>query len=98
MQNCVFVLDQDGQALMPCSPRKARLLLRAKEAKPVSKTPFTIQLLKPVSSYKQNLVVGFDSGQRYIGIAVVREKTVLYQAQVSLRQDVKDLIEKNLSP
>ena len=94
VQNCVFVLDQYGQALMPCSPRKVRLLLRAKEAKPVSKTPFTIQLLKPVSSYKQNLVVGFDSGQRYIGIAVVREKTVLYQAQVSLRQDVKDLIEK----
>ena len=39
-------------------------------------------------------MVGFDSGQRYIGIAVVREKTVLYQAQVSLRQDVKDLIDK----
>ena len=94
MQNCVFVLEQTGQALMPCSPRKARLLLQAKEAKPVSKTPFTIRLLKPVSSYKQKLVVGVDSGQRHIGIAVVREKTVLYQAQVSLRQDVKDLIEK----
>ena len=87
MQNCVFVLDQNGQALMPCSPRKARLLLKAKEAKPVSKTPFTIQLLKPVSSYKQELVVGIDTGQKHIGIAVVRDNTVIYQAQVTLRQD-----------
>ena len=94
MENQVFVLDHKGRALMPCSPRKARLLLQGKKAKPVSKTPFTIQLLAPTHSYKQDLVVGFDSGQRYIGIAVVREKTVLYQAQVSLRQDVKDLIEK----
>ena len=97
MQNCVFVLDQNGQALMPCSPRKARLLLKAKEAKPVSKTPFTIQLLKPVSSYKQELVVGIDTGQKHIGIAVVRDETVLYQAQVTLRQDVKGLIDTRRS-
>ena len=97
MQNCVFVLDQNGQALMPCSPRKARLLLKAKEAKPVSKTPFTIQLLKPVSSYKQELVVGIDTGQKHIGIAVVRDNTVIYQAQVTLRQDVKGLIDTRRS-
>ena len=97
MQNCVFVLDQNGQALMPCSPRKARLLLKAKDAKPVSKTPFTIQLLKPVSSYKQELVVGIDTGQRHIGIAVVRDNTVIYQAQVTLRQDVKGLIDTRRS-
>ena len=97
MQNCVFVLDQNGQALMPCSPRKARLLLKANEAKPVSKTPFTIQLLKPVSSYKQESVVGIDTGQRHIGIAVVRDETVIYQAQVTLRQDVKGLIQTRKS-
>lgn len=97
VQNCVFVLDQNGQALMPCSPRKARLLLKAKEAKPVSKTPFTIQLLKPVSSYKQELVVGIDTGQKHIGIAVVRDNTVIYQAQVTLRQDVKGLIDTRRS-
>ena len=97
MQNCVFVLDQNGQALMPCSPRKARLLLKANEAKPVSKTPFTIQLLKPVSSYKQELVVGVDTGQKHIGIAVVRDNTVIYQAQVTLRHDAKGLIDTRRS-
>ena len=34
----VFVLNKHGEALMPCKPRKARLLLKEKKAKIVSYT------------------------------------------------------------
>ena len=41
----VYVLNKNGEALMPCKPRKARVLLKEKKAKVVNRTPFTIQLL-----------------------------------------------------
>ena len=40
----VFVLNKRGQPLMPCSPAKARLLLKEKKAIVKRRTPFTIQL------------------------------------------------------
>lgn len=41
----VYVLNKHGEPLMPCSPRKARLLLNQKKACVVKRTPFTIKLL-----------------------------------------------------
>ena len=41
----VYVLNKQGKPLMPCKPRKARILLRDDKAKVVKKIPFTIQLL-----------------------------------------------------
>ena len=41
----VYVLNKHGEPLMPCSPRKARLLLKQKKACVVKRTPFTIKLL-----------------------------------------------------
>lgn len=92
MQNRVFVLNQHGRALMPCSPRKARILLRDGKAKVIKKEPFTIQLLYGSTGYKQALRLGIDSGQRHIGIAVTGQTKVLFQGEVELRQDVKSLI------
>ena len=92
MQNRVFVLDQRGEALMPCKPRKARLLLKAHKAKVVKKEPFTIQLLYGSTGYKQPVNLGVDSGQRHIGIAVTSNDKVLFQSEVELRQDVKKLL------
>ncbi|MBP3040353.1 RRXRR domain-containing protein, partial [Bacillaceae bacterium Marseille-Q3522] len=40
----VFVKNKRGEPLMPCSPRKARLLLKNKQAKIIGYQPFTIQL------------------------------------------------------
>ncbi|PEB50243.1 Paclitaxel/taxanoid biosynthesis susceptibility protein TS1, partial [Bacillus pseudomycoides] len=40
----VFVKNLRGEPLMPCSPRKARLLLKQGKAKIIRYTPFTIQL------------------------------------------------------
>lgn len=49
----VFVLNMRGQPLMPCSPPKARKLLRAGKAVPVRRTPFVIQLTVPTGETKQ---------------------------------------------
>ena len=40
----VYVLNMRGEPLMPCSPAKARKLLKAKKAIVKYKEPFTIQL------------------------------------------------------
>ncbi|WHS20713.1 RRXRR domain-containing protein [Ligilactobacillus salivarius] len=93
MQNQVFVINKHGKALMPCKPRKARILLRDGKAKVLKKEPFTIQLLYGSTGYKQDISVGIDSGQRYIGLAVTSQNKVLFQGEVELRQDVKKLID-----
>lgn len=96
-QNQVFVINMHGEALMPCSPRKAKKLLESGKAKVINKYPFTIQLLHGSSGYKQQIKVGVDTGQRHIGLAVVRDDVVLWQGEIELRQDVKGLLETRKS-
>lgn len=49
----VYVLNKHGEPLMPCSPGKARLLLKQQKAHVVKRTPFTIKLLYGSTGYKQ---------------------------------------------
>ncbi|WP_279625328.1 RRXRR domain-containing protein, partial [Anoxybacillus pushchinoensis] len=35
----MYIINKHGKPLMPCSPRKARLLLKQKKAKVVRRTP-----------------------------------------------------------
>ncbi|WP_039944145.1 RNA-guided endonuclease IscB, partial [Lactobacillus equicursoris] len=86
--NRVFLLNRDGKPLMPCRPRKARLLLKSGKAFVVKKYPFTIQLKYGSYGYKQKVSLGVDTGQRHIGFAVVSQEKVLCQSEVELRQDV----------
>lgn len=92
--NRVFVINKHGKSLMPCKPRKARLLLKNKQAKVVNKYPFTIKLLVGSRGYAQETHLGVDTGQRHIGLAVTNQSQVLYQAEVELRQDVHKLLYK----
>jgi RRXRR protein len=84
----VYVLNQHGNPLMPCSPPKARALLKQGKAKVVRREPFTIKLLHGSSGYRQEIVVGMDTGSKTIGCGVIGNGRVLYQAEVTLRQDV----------
>lgn len=86
--NRVFVFNKRGQALMPCTQRKARILLKEEKAKIVNYNPFTIQLSYTTGESKQECHVGIDTGSKYIGIAVTSENKVLFKAEVELRQDV----------
>ncbi len=70
----VFVLNKHGKPLMPCKPRKARILLKEGKAEAVKKTPFTIQLKFGSSGYKQDIKLGVDSGFNHIGLSAVTEK------------------------
>ena len=88
----VFVKNMRGQALMPCSQRKARLLLKQKKAKIVGYKPFTIQLCYATGEAKQEVTIGIDEGARYIGIAIVSQNKVLVKGEVELRQDVHSLL------
>ncbi len=83
----VFVINKNGKPLMPCSPGTARTLLKAGNAKVVSKTPFTIKLLYGSAGYKQEVTAGMDAGSKVIGTAAVANRKVVYQAETVLRGD-----------
>lgn len=84
----VFVLNKNGQPLMPCKPQKARKLLNDGKAKVIKRVPFTIKLNHGSTGYKQPLTGGLDTGSKMIGCAVIGLGKVIYQSQVALRQDV----------
>lgn len=48
----VYVLNKHGEPLMPCSPGKARLLLKQQKAYVVRRTPFTLKKLDGTSVSK----------------------------------------------
>lgn len=84
----VFVLSQLGKPLMPTTPRRARLWLKAAKARVVRRVPFTIQLRFETSTYTQPATVGVDTGSQTVGIAAIANREVVYQAEVILRNDV----------
>ena len=92
-QNKVFVLNMYGKPLMPCSNRKARLLLEAGKAKIVQYNPFTIQLNYPTPDKVQECNLGVTLGSKNIGIAVTVDDTVVHQSTVELRQDIPELLQ-----
>lgn len=85
----VFVLNKHGEPLMPCKPRKARMLLKEKKAKIVSYEPFTIQLLYGSSGYKQETTIGIDTGAKNIGIAIKSQNKIIAKGEIELRGDIK---------
>jgi len=87
----VYVLNHKGKPIMPCSPRKARLLLEEGRAKVVKRTPFTIQWTVPTRSFTQEVALGVDSGYSHIGLSAVTEKKEVYTAEVNLRTDIVKL-------
>ena len=94
----VFVLNQDGQPLMPTENHaKVRVLLKCNKAKVVRRTPFTIQLLYPCANQTQPISLGVDAGSKHIGISATTKgdntcAIVLYEADVTLRNDIVDLL------
>ena len=64
----VYVLNMRGKPLMPCSPAKARKLLKANKAIVKYKEPFTIQLKVASGENRQPITLGVDPGYTYIGL------------------------------
>lgn len=75
---------------MPCTNKKARILLKENKAKIVSYNPFTIQLNYATGETTQTVTVGVDTGAQHIGIAIVSEDKVLVDGEIYLRNDISD--------
>jgi 5-methylcytosine-specific restriction endonuclease McrA len=84
----VFVLSQEGKSLMPTTPRRARLWLKAKRARVVRQDPFTIRLRFATKAHVQPAKVGVDTGSKDVGIAAITNGEVVFQAEVHLRDDI----------
>ena len=89
----VYVLNKDGQPLMPTSRcGKVRHLLKDGQAKVIKRCPFTIQLLYSLTNYTQDITLGVDSGSKHIGLSATTEDKVLLESDVELRNDVVNLL------
>lgn len=69
----VFVLDRHKRPLMPCSEKRARLLLQRGRAVVHKRYPFTIRLKDRVGGDTQPLRLGIDPGSKTTGLALMRE-------------------------
>lgn len=94
MSVSVYVLNQRGELLMPCSPRKAKVLLKQGKAKVVKRSPFTIQLTMATGETKQEVVLGVDTGYSNVGVSVITEKKELLSATFKLRTNISDLLKE----
>ncbi|AOY97572.1 HNH endonuclease (plasmid) [Cupriavidus sp. USMAA2-4] len=71
----VLVLDKQGRPLMPCSEKRARLLLARGRARVHRVVPFVIRIVdrRQADSRLQALRVKLDPGSKVTGIALVRD-------------------------
>ena len=90
MSSIVYVINQNGHPLMPCTPAKARKLLRDRKAEVIGRCPFTIKLLWECEEQVQEVVLGIDKGSHYTGFCCVGKGILLLSGEIQHRQDVKD--------
>ena len=89
----VYVLDKNGQPLMPTDRhRKVRLMLQSGQAKVIKRCPFTIQLNYDSGHQTQEISLGIDAGSKHIGVSATTKIKVLYEADVELRNDIVNLL------
>jgi len=88
----VYVLNKEGNPLMPCKPSKVRKLLNSGKAKIIKKSPLTIRLLYGSSGYKQEINLGVDAGAKTIGLSATTENQEVYSGELQLRNDIGNLL------
>lgn len=91
----VLVVNSRGQALMPTTPRKARLLLSSGQAKIVGRDRFAIQLIYGSSGYKQAVTIGIDVGYQHIGFSAITESDELIGGELELLDKASNIKKVN---
>lgn len=92
----VYVLDKDGNPLMPTERHAhVRRLLKSKQATVACLKPFTIKLLYAANK-TQPVTLGIDPGRTNIGVTAVTPRgEVLFTANVTTRnKDIPKLMKK----
>lgn len=89
------VIDKGKQPLMPCTPRRARILMRKGEAKAYwQKGIFCIRLLRePSDRNSQTIVLGLDPGSKREGYTVATSKHVVLSITTNTPDWIKSHIE-----
>ncbi len=90
----VPVVDRRGIPLMPCSPPKARALLKAGQARPKRNKLglFYLQLTYEQEPNNQILIVGIDPGSKFEGFSVVGKQDTVLNLMVEAPGHVKDVV------
>lgn len=89
----VYVLDKDGQPLMPTTRHgKVRRLLRDGKAVCVRQTPFTIRLLYETTGFTQDVTLGVDAGSKTVGLSATTETMEVFKAELTLRNDIVGML------
>lgn len=85
----VFVLDRHKHPLMPCSEKRARLLLDRGRAIVHRRSPFTVRLKNRTGGATQPVRLKLDPGATTTGVALLREASdgqhVLHLAELTHR-------------
>ncbi len=91
----IAVVESRGVQLMPCTPAKARHLLKAGKAKPKRDKlgRFYVQLCYEQEPDNQLLVVGIDPGSQFEGVSVVGSKETVTNLMVEAPHHVKEAVE-----
>lgn len=91
----VPVVARDGTPLMPTTPAHARIMLRdgVARARRNKLGFFYIQMLIPVGTAKQPMVLALDPGSKHEGVAVASHKQIEVTAQVNLPEQTHKKME-----
>ena len=73
----VFVLNKQGNPVMPCSYAKSKRMVKKGAARVVKRFPFTIQLNFECENVVQEVNLGIDTGFGNIGFSATTEKAEL---------------------
>ena len=86
----VFVLDRSGKPLMPCSEKRARLLLARGRARVHRVLPFVIRLIdrRVAGCELQPLQLKLDPGSKVTGLALVRPVEQIDAGTGEINQEV----------
>ena len=91
----IAVIDKRGVALMPCTPPKARMLLKEGKAKLKRNKLglFYLQLTYEQEADNQPLVVGIDPGSKFEGYSVVGTRDTVVNLMAEAPTHVKRAVE-----
>ena len=90
----VPVLDSKKIPLMPCSERRARILMSRGDAKPYWKRGIFCIILQrePSARNYQEIALGIDPGSKREAYTVATEKSVIINIVTDTPSDVKDKV------
>ena len=76
----VYVLNKHGKPLMPCKPRKARVLLQSGKATVIKKTPFTRIRFRKVATVSLTKHLTQSKGLDFSIRSYLKTKSVSFSA------------------